>query len=98
MRKCLWDGRISDLEPGDVIIATCDRCGHMAYIPQEVIQAKVTGDYNRPTSIHHFSFVKELPRRLRCTRCPVPLNARPHREISIRVGNEGDRIRRKTRG
>lgn len=95
MRRSLWDGRVEDFEAGDVIIATCARCGHQAYIPHEEIVKRVTTDRRNWRGIFAWTKVKDLKDRLRCTRCPVPLNSRPHRDIEIRVTNDGDRVRRK---
>ena len=96
MRKSMWDGRIEDFEDGDIVIATCGRCGHQGYVPQEEVRKRVQkADPKNWHAVKSWTKVKDLKFHLRCTRCPVPLNSRPHHDIDIRVTNDSDRLRRK---
>jgi hypothetical protein len=91
MRKGMWEARVSDLEEGDVIVATCDRCRHQGYIRAEEIQKRVTKDRSKWRAIFDYTRLLDLKMHLRCARCPVPLNSRPHHDIVIRVENDLDR-------
>lgn len=87
MKKDRWEARVSDLEPGDRIEIMCDRCGHESTVDAEVFIQAAKSD---PKTAHWraimtYTRVLDLKGHVRCTRCPRPLNGRPHREYNIRV-------------
>ena len=59
--KALFEARVSDLGPGDVVIAECQECGHsLAITPATLVHGLRLQPYER---------LLDLERRLRCRAC-----------------------------
>jgi hypothetical protein len=67
----LYDARVRDLGPGDLVIVECARCDHSESLTAMVLKT---------AGLPPHAVIKDLDRRMRCCEC----DARGHVSISIR--------------
>jgi hypothetical protein len=56
----LYDARLEDLGPGDVVKVECLACDHVEMLTASMLRTAGVAEYQR---------IKELSRRLRCREC-----------------------------
>lgn len=78
------------MEDGDVVQFWCVKCGHSGSIPARVFHEFAGRTGRKWHRLWPDTPVRDLPLHVRCHRCPLLPNGRPHRDFDWHIWQAGN--------